>query len=64
MFENSSKRLKPIEQKKEKQTEDVFSSENNSNRGWLEPTSVQVNPSRSIDRKSKKPKEITNQKGS
>ncbi|CEG83941.1 hypothetical protein RMATCC62417_17804 [Rhizopus microsporus] len=45
-----------------KESDSLFSLENTSNsRGWLEPTSVQVNPSRSIDRKSKKPKEMVNQ---
>jgi hypothetical protein len=33
--------------------------DSNNNRGWLESSSVQVNPSRSVDRKSMKPSAST-----
>lgn len=62
MFTKSNERLKMSQSfEQQKKPENAFALENN--RGWLEPTSVQVNPSRSMDIKSKKSKEITNQEG-
>lgn len=62
--ERSTKAHASSSQNVPKEADSLFSLENTSNsRGWLEPASVQVNPSRSIDRKSKKPKEIVNQQG-